>query len=140
MLGEIGSKAKLEVNQDELRRAMIEQARRYPGQEKLVYEFYQKNPSALVELRAPLFEDKVLEHIVQHAKPVDRKVTLEELLKPVDDDQGLVGAQASYPSPDLAVHDHEHDHAHDHAHDHVHDHAQGGQHEHHGHEQGPDKT
>jgi trigger factor len=140
VLGEIGSKAKLEVNQDELRRAMIEQARRYPGQEKLVYEFYQKNPSALVELRAPLFEDKVLEHIVQHAKPVDRKVTLEELLKPVDDDQGLVGAQASYPSPDLAVHDHEHDHAHDHAHDHVHDHAQGGQHEHHGHEQGPDKT
>jgi trigger factor len=137
VLGEIGSKAKLQVNQDELRRAMIEQARRYRGQEKLVYEYYQKNPSALVELRAPIFEDKVLEHIVQQAKPVDRKVTLEELLKPIDGDEGLLEAQGSYRDPDLAVHDHEHDHEHDHRHDHEHGDAHG---EHHGHEHGADKT
>src|SRR5262249_29176623 len=96
-LGEIGDEAKGPVNQDELRRAMIEQVRRFPGQEKLVYEYYQRNPSALVELRAPLFEDKVLEHIVQQAKPVDRKVTVEELLQPIDDDGGEIsGAQGSY--------------------------------------------
>jgi trigger factor len=135
VLGEIGSKAKLQVNQDELRRAMIEQARRYPGQEKLVYEYYQKNPSALVELRAPIFEDKVLEHIVQQAKPVDRKVTLEELMKPLDGGEGLLEAHASYRDPDLAAHDHHHDHDHDHDHDHGHAHG-----EHHDHEHGAGKT
>ena len=61
VIGEIGDKAKVQVGQDELRRALIEQARRYPGQEKVVYEYYEKNPSALIELRAPIFEDKVVE-------------------------------------------------------------------------------
>jgi trigger factor len=131
VLGEIGDKAKVQVNQDELRRAMIEQARRYPGQEKLIYEYYQKNPSALVELRAPLFEDKVLEHIVQQAKPVDRKVTLEELLKPIDDDGGgLPGAQGSYRELAVPDHDHSHDHAHEHSHDHAHDHSHDHAHDH----------
>ena len=53
VIGEIGEKAKVQVTQDELRRALIEQARRYPGQERFVYEYYEKNPAALVELRAP---------------------------------------------------------------------------------------
>jgi len=111
LIGEIGDKAKVEVAQDELRRALIEQARRYPGQEKHVYEYYEKNPTALLELRAPIFEDKVIEHILSHAKPIDRKVTVEELFKPDDDDE-----EALLPTG----HDHDHDHAH--AHDHAHDH------------------
>ena len=53
VIGEIGDKQKLQVSQDELKRALIEQARRYPGQERFVYEYYEKNPAALVELRAP---------------------------------------------------------------------------------------
>ncbi len=61
VIGEIGDKQKIQVTQDELKRALIEQARRYPGQERFVYEHYEKNPSALVELRAPIFEDKVVE-------------------------------------------------------------------------------
>ena len=72
----------MQVSQDELRRALIEQARRYPGQEKFVYEYYEKNPAALIELRAPIFEDKVVDHILEQAKPADKKVTAEELLKP----------------------------------------------------------
>ena len=66
MIGEIGEKNSIQVNQDELRRALIEQARRYPGQERFVYEYYEKNPSALVELRAPIFEDKVVDY---HRRP-----------------------------------------------------------------------
>src|SRR5262249_55403780 len=122
LIGEIGAKAKVEVAQEELRRALIEQARRYPGQEKLIYEYYEKNPTALLELRAPIFEDKVIEHILAHAKPIDRKVTVEELLKPDEEDEALL------PLGHDPGHDHSHDHDHDHGHDH--DHAHGHDHPH----------
>jgi trigger factor len=135
LIGEIGDKAKVEVGQDELRRALIAQARRYPGQDKFVYEYYEKNPTALLELRAPIFEDKVIEHILSHAKPIDRKVTVEELLKPDDDEEALLPI-----GPDDS-HDHDHSHEHDHSHGHAHDHAHGHDHvlghDHQGHPQEP---
>jgi trigger factor len=83
VIGEIGERQKMQVTQDELRRALVEQARRYPGRERAVYDFYEKNPSALAGLRAPIFEDKVVDYILEQAKPAERKVTVEELLKPV---------------------------------------------------------
>lgn len=85
VVGEIGDKAKIEVTQDELRRALMEQARRYPGQEKAVYEYFEKTPGALQELRAPIFEDKVVDHIVAIAKPVEKSVTADELRKRVEE-------------------------------------------------------
>jgi trigger factor len=133
LIGEIGDKAELQVNQEELRRAMMEQARRYPGREKSVYEYYQKNPAALVELRAPIFEDKVVDHIVQRAKPVERKVTAEELLKPVDGahEEGLAQVRDQEHAGSLhhahTPHSHDH-HSHDH-HSHDHAHTHGGEHD-----------
>jgi trigger factor len=85
VIGEIGEKNKLSVSQDELRRALIEQARRYPGQEKMVYEYFEKTPGALQELRAPIFEDKVIDHVIATAKPVEKKVSKDELFKQVED-------------------------------------------------------
>lgn len=85
VIGEIGEKNKLGVTQDELRLALVQQARRFPGQEKMVYEFYEKQPGALAELRAPIFEDKVIDHIIDVAKPVEKKVSREELFKQVQD-------------------------------------------------------
>ncbi|MCL4765153.1 MAG: trigger factor [Hyphomicrobiaceae bacterium] len=82
VLGEVGEKAEIQVSQEEMRRALVEQARRYPGQERMVYEFYEKNPGAIAELRAPIYEEKVVDFIVEQAKPVDRKVDREELFKP----------------------------------------------------------
>jgi trigger factor len=129
VVGEIGEKSKLEVSQEELKRALIEQANRYPGQQRHVYEFYEKNPAALAELRAPIFEDKVIDHIIEQAKPAEKKVSVEELLKPVegDDDMGLALHRHDHHDHD---HDHHHgpDHDHDHPHDpdHTHDHAHGG--------------
>ncbi|MCH9807200.1 MAG: trigger factor [Alphaproteobacteria bacterium] len=79
VIGEIGDKNKIEVGEDELRKALMEQVRQFPGQEKMVYEYYQKNPSAVAELRAPLFEEKVVDFILELAKPDERKVTKEEL-------------------------------------------------------------
>ena len=109
VVGEIGEKSTLQVTQEELRRALIEQANRYPGQQKFVYEYYEKNPAALAELRAPIFEDKVIDHIVEQAKPAEKKVSVEELLKPIEGDSDL----------GLAAHDHAHHHDHDHGHDHT---------------------
>lgn len=85
LIGEIGDRNKVEVTQDELRRVLVEQARRFPGQEKMVYDYYQKTPGAITELRAPIFEDKVIDIILAAAKPVDRVVSREELLKPIEE-------------------------------------------------------
>jgi trigger factor len=85
VIGEIGDKNKIQVTQEELRRALVEQARRFPGREKMVYEYYEKNPAALTELRAPVFEEKVVDYIIELAKPSERKVSVEELLKPDSD-------------------------------------------------------
>ncbi|AGK57426.1 trigger factor [Hyphomicrobium denitrificans 1NES1] len=88
VIGEIGEKNKLQVSQDELRRALVEQARRYPGREKQVYEFYEKTPGALNELRAPIFEDKVIDYVIAEAKPIEKKVSRDELLKAVEEATG----------------------------------------------------
>ncbi|MBS0234072.1 MAG: trigger factor [Proteobacteria bacterium] len=85
VIGEIGDKNNLQVSQDELRRALVEQARRYPGREKQVYEYYEKTPGALAELRAPIFEDKVIDFVIEEAKPTEKKVTRDELLKAVEE-------------------------------------------------------
>ena len=84
VLGEIGDKNKIQVTQDELRRALITEARRYPGQEKMVYEYFEKTPGALTELRAPIFEDKVVDFVLEMVKPSERKVTADELKAEVE--------------------------------------------------------
>lgn len=78
LLSEIGRRANVEVKQDELTRAMTNEARRYPGQEAKVLEFYQNNPDALAQLRAPLYEDKVVDYIIDSANVTDRHVSPEQ--------------------------------------------------------------
>jgi trigger factor len=85
VIGEIGEQNKLQVSQDEIRRALVEQARRYPGREKQVYEYYEKTPGAFAELRAPIFEDKVIDYVIEESKPNERKVSRDELLKAVEE-------------------------------------------------------
>lgn len=86
IVGEIGDKNKIQVTQDEVRRALGEQARRFPGQAQRIYDFYDKNPRAYTELRAPIFEDKVVDFILELAKPSERKVSRDELVHKADDD------------------------------------------------------
>jgi trigger factor len=85
VIGEIAEKNDLKITQDEMRKALIEQARRFPGQEKTVYEYYEKTPGALAELRAPIFEDKVVDFVIDKAKPAEKKVSKEELFQRVED-------------------------------------------------------
>jgi len=140
VIGEIGDRNKMEVSDEEMRRALVEEANRYPGRQRMVYEFYQKNPGALVNLRAPIFEEKVVDHILAKAKVTDRKVTAEDLLKAVEagDDLPHEHGQGEVHHHHDHAHDHAHDHGHDHDHAHGHDHHGHG-HEHHGHQQGRSK-
>lgn len=86
VLGEIGEKGKIEVTQDELRNALFEQARRFPGQERMVYEYFEKTPGAVSQLRAPIFEEKVVDYIATQATVTEKKVSKDELLAPIPDD------------------------------------------------------
>ncbi len=85
VLAEIGEKNNITVTDEELNRSLMEQMRRYPGQEQQVYEIYQKNPGALASLRAPLYEEKVVDFVLELADVSENKVSREELYKPEDE-------------------------------------------------------
>ena len=86
LLAEVGAKADVKVGEDELTQALIARARAFPGQEKQVWDFYRNNQQALAELRAPLYEEKVVDHILGLAKVEDRKVAAKELLQSDEDE------------------------------------------------------
>lgn len=79
LLAEVGRQENIEVSQEELQRALLNEVRRYPGQEQAIFEHYQKNPGALVNLRGPLLEEKVVDHILDKAKVTERKLDREGL-------------------------------------------------------------
>jgi trigger factor len=81
LLAEVGEKAGVKVDDNEVTQALVQRARAFPGQEQQIWEHYRKNPQALAELRAPIFEDKVVDHIVAQAKVTDRKVDKDELFR-----------------------------------------------------------
>ena len=81
VLAEIGEDAKIEVTEAEMQQALMQQLQQYPGQEKEIYEYFQSNPDALGGLRAPIFEEKVVDHILEAASVEDKVVSKEELMK-----------------------------------------------------------
>lgn len=86
VLAEVGRRADVQITNDELGVALRQEAQRYPGQEKQVIEFYRNNPNALAQLRAPIYEEKVVDHILGKAKVTEKKVTREELMKEVGEE------------------------------------------------------
>ena len=84
LLAEIGQKAEVEVTDAEMSQAVMAQARQYPGQERQFFEFVQQNPQMQQQLRAPLFEDKVVDHIVANADVTDKEVSKDDLQKAVE--------------------------------------------------------
>ena len=94
ILSDIGQANELQVEQGELQQAMFEQARRYPGQEKQVFDYFQKNPQAIEQLRAPIYEDKVVDFILEMAKVEDKDVSVEELMKDPDENDEEATPQA----------------------------------------------
>ncbi len=90
VLSEIGEKNKITVTDDEVSRALIDRARQSPGREKEVWDFYRSNPNALAQLRAPIYEDKVVDFILELANVTEKKVTRDELVKEIEDDKTAV--------------------------------------------------
>lgn len=87
LLAQIANDNKVTLTQEDLTNAVMAEARRYPGQEKTVFEYYQKNPRALDTLRAPLFEEKVVDFVLGAAQLTENKVTPKELYAYNPDEQ-----------------------------------------------------
>ena len=85
VLSEIGEKNKITVTEDEVGRAVIERARSMPGREKEVWDYYRSNANALAQLRAPIYEDKVVDFILELANVTEKKVSRDDLFKEDDE-------------------------------------------------------
>lgn len=116
ILSEVGTRNQIQVTDEEVSRSLLDRVKQFPGQERKVYDYYRNNPQLLAELRAPIFEDKTVDYILELAKVTETKVTPEQLYADPDEDH------------DHHHHGHDHDHDHDHHHDHDHDHEHGHSH------------
>jgi trigger factor len=85
VLAEIGRVADVRISEQEVNQALIREARQYPGQEPQVVEFFRKNPGAMAQLRAPIYEDKVVDHILDVAEITEETVSREDLFKEDDE-------------------------------------------------------
>lgn len=94
LLSEVGRQNNIQISQDDLNRAVMNEARRFPGQEHLVFQYYTKNQDALNSLRAPIFEDKVVDFILELAKVTDKTVSVEDLMKDPDAEEAAGEAKA----------------------------------------------
>ena len=101
ILNEFGEQNKIEVTEQEIQAEVQKQLRMMPGQEKMVMEFYQKNPSALASLRGTVYEEKIIDLIKKKAKPNKKEITKQEAEKILKEHQ-----------KQELTHDHNHDHDH----------------------------
>jgi trigger factor len=86
LLAEVARKQNIAVGEKELRGALIAEAQRFPGQEKAVIDYYTQTHGAIERLRAPLLEEKVVDHILSQAKVTEKKIPAEELLKKTEEE------------------------------------------------------
>lgn len=97
LLAEIGRTNNISVSQEDLNRAMHQEASRFPGQEARVLEYFQNNPAAMQDIQGPIFEDKVVDFIIEMAKVSDREVSVEELLKEPEETEAAKTEAKSKP-------------------------------------------
>lgn len=95
LLSEVGRRNNIQVTQDELNRALVAEAQRYPGQEREVFEFFRNTPRAIDNIRAPLFEDKVIDFILELAKVDEKTVSVDELVRDPDEAEDAAEADGT---------------------------------------------
>ncbi|CCQ73885.1 trigger factor [Magnetospira sp. QH-2] len=86
LLAEVGRLNNIEVTPDDVNKALMSEASRYPGQEKMVMDFYRQNPQMMEQIKAPIFEDKVCDYVIELAKVTDKPVSIEELMRDPDEE------------------------------------------------------
>ncbi|WP_375451010.1 trigger factor [uncultured Devosia sp.] len=87
VVAEIGNQNEVNVTEDEHQQALIAEVRRFPGQEQQVYDYYRKNPQALAGLRAPVFENKVVDYVAELSEQTDKSMSRAELAKLIQADE-----------------------------------------------------
>lgn len=118
LLSEVGQRNKIVVTSQEMNRLIAQEAARYPGEQQKVVKFFQENAGAAAQLRAPLYEDKVVDFLLSGATLNERSVSRAELEAAIEaDEHGHVVGHDHVHGPDCD-HDHDHHHHHDHGHDH----------------------
>lgn len=95
LLSEVGKEAKITVEPDDINKAIMAEARKYPGQEKAVFDFYLKNKQAVESLKAPIFEEKIVDHILGQVKLNEKIVSVEDLYKFDEEAQPAKKAKAA---------------------------------------------
>jgi trigger factor len=95
LLSEVGRNQQIDVTQEELNKALIEEVQRYPGREREVFEHYQNNQDALQNLRAPIYEDKVIDYILELANTEERQVTTDQLREELEAEQAGESAESA---------------------------------------------
>ena len=102
LMAEIGRLNNIEVTEDEVTRAVAQQASQYPGQEKQFYDLYMQNPQLVAQIRAPLFEEKIVDFIVELAEVTETKVTRDELYADPDEDEAKPAKKKAAPKKKAA--------------------------------------
>jgi trigger factor len=87
LFAEVGRTNNIEVNQDDIQKAVMREAQNYPGQEQMVFKYYQENPQAMQQLSGPVYEEKIVDFILELAKVTEKTVTVEELMAEDEDDK-----------------------------------------------------
>jgi trigger factor len=88
VLAEIGERNNITVTEEEIKRAIADRARQVPGHEQQVWDYYRKTPQAVATLRAPIFEDKVVDFVLELAKITEKQVSRDDLFRDDEDDKG----------------------------------------------------
>ena len=91
VLAQVGQDADIQVTDEEVDRALVDRVRQYPGQERQVWEYYQKNPGAKAELRAPILEEKTVDHLLGRVTVTEKSVSREDLFR--DEDEAEAAAE-----------------------------------------------
>ena len=103
LLSEIGRLNNIQVSQDDVTRAIMQQAQQHQGQEQAVMEFYKNNPEAMQQITAPLYEEKVVDFIIELANVTDKKVTVEEMMKVFETDNEEAEKKSKKPKKKAAA-------------------------------------
>ncbi|MGN6158528.1 MAG: trigger factor [Devosia sp.] len=106
VVAEVGNKNNIQVTEDEHQQALIAEVRRFPGQEQQVYDYYRNNPPARAGLRAPVFENKVVDFIAEQATQTDKPMSRDDLAKIIQDEGDDVPSEHHHDHDDHDGHDH----------------------------------
>ena len=87
LFAEVGRENNIQVGQDDLQKAILKESQNYPGQEQMVFKYYQENPEAMQQLSGPVYEEKIVDFIMELAKVTDKTVTVDELMAEDDGDK-----------------------------------------------------